>query len=146
LQNPLHVFNVFFSFLDVITSRQKIVTHAKHVTKSKFIFFIRTTSQLEDEDVLRRLVECEKSVVTPLLTTYRTLHHTNLIRENDPKWNSGINEVFSFYQTSLMAGNVTGIDEKFQSGVNFLTIDKQPTFWHPLEQDHSEKLEGMVKE
>ena len=45
-----------------------------------------------------------------------------------------------------MAGNVSGIIEKFQSGVNFLTIDKQSTFWHPLGQDQSEKLEGIVNE
>ena len=45
-----------------------------------------------------------------------------------------------------MAGNVSGITEKFQSGVNFLTIDEHSTFWHPLGQDQSEKLEGIVNE
>ena len=131
-----------FFFLDVITSRHKMVEHAKSVTKSNLIFFIRTTSHLEDNDVLRRLVECQKSVVTPLLTTHHTLHHTHLLREDDPRWKSGINEVFSFYQTSLMAGNVTGIAEKFQSGVNFLTLDKQSAFWQPLGKDHLDKLQG----
>ena len=92
-------YSILFSFSDVITSGQKMVTHAKSVTKSNFIFFIRTTSQLEDVDVLRRLVECQKSVVIPLLRTYGTLHHTHLLRNDDPKWKSSINEVFSFYQT-----------------------------------------------
>jgi hypothetical protein len=121
-----------------------MVLHAKSVTGSNLIFFIRTTSQLEDVDVLRRLVECQKLIVTPLLTTYGTLHHMRLFRDEDPKWKSGIDEVFSFYQTSLMAGNVTGIGEKFQSGTNFLTVDQQSTFWHPFGQDQSKEVEGIV--
>ncbi len=66
----------------------------------------------------------------------------HVIKEHDPKWQDGIDKVHSFYETSLMAGNVTGIAEKFQSRVNFLTLDKQSAFWQPLGKDHLDKLQG----
>ena len=120
-----------------------MVEHAKSVTKSKFIFFVRSTSQLQDVDVLRQLVECKKSVVLPLLRTYGNIRHIHVTKEHDTKWKDGFDNVHSFYQTSLMAGNVEGIAEKFKSGVNFLTLDKESSFWQPLGAEHLERIQGI---
>ncbi len=137
------MYNNSSKFLDVMTSRQKIKEHAKSVTQSKFIFFVRSTSHLEDVDVLRQLVECKKSVALPMLRTNGNLRYMHVMRQHDPKWNDGFDNVYSFYETSLMAGNVTGIAEKFQSGVNFVTLDKISVFWLPLGIEHLEKLQGI---
>ncbi len=67
----------------------------------------------------------------------------HVIRDDDPKWQDGFDKVHTFYETSLMAGNVSGIAEKFHSGVNFLTLDKQSAFWKPLEKYNVEKLQSI---
>ncbi len=65
----------------------------------------------------------------------------HVIKEHDSKWQDGFDKVHTFYETSLMAGNVSGIAEKFQYGVNFLTLDNPSAFWQPLRKDNLEKLQ-----
>ena len=121
-----------------------MINHAKAVTKSKLIFFIRTTSHLENADVLRHLVAADKPVVTPLLHTYATMRHARKIRVDKSKWKGSFDQQMSFFRAALSAGNVTGIKEKFASGVNFLTFDEEYKFWYPLENDFDSSKDKLI--
>ena len=107
-----------------------LVNHAKTVTKSDYIFYVRSTSHLKRRDVLRRLVVCGKSVVAPKLKTYDKVRYARVIRVHDnSKWNIKLNESLSFVKAALSAGNKTETQRKILAGVNFLTLEDDPKFW-----------------
>ena len=110
-----------------------LVNHAKTVTKSDYIFYVRSTSHLKRRDVLRRLVVCGKSVVAPKLKTYDKVRYARVIRVHDnSKWNIKLNESLSFVKAALSAGNKTETKQKILGGVNFLTLEDDPKFWFPV--------------
>ena len=135
-----------FLYLDVVTSRRNAIDHVKTTTKTDFILFVRTTSHLENIDVLRHLVAADKSVVTPLLRTYSKMRHVKKTRVDKSKWKLGFDTSLSFLKASLSAGKVTGIKEKFASGVNFLTFDQTSDFWWPLEKDFDVSKDKLITE
>ena len=122
-----------------------MISHAKEVTKSEHIFFVRSTSHLENVNVLLHLVASNKSVVVPLLRTYATMRYGRKILRDDSKWNRNIDMHVSFLKASTGAGNTSGIPEKFLSGVNFVTTEKGSKFWKPLIDDYDLQNDRMIE-
>jgi hypothetical protein len=52
-------------------------------------------------------------------------------------WNRGIDTPTTFLKAALSAGNVTGVRERFRSGVNFAFDDKN--FWRQLTEDYDKR-------
>jgi hypothetical protein len=121
-----------------------MISHAKALTKSERIFFVRSTSHLEDANVLLHLVVGDKPVIAPMLRTYATMRYGRKMVKDNSRWKRSVDTPVSFYKASLSKGNVSGIAEKFLSGVNFITVDPESKFWRPLEEDFSFKLDRMI--
>ena len=121
-----------------------MVNHAKTVTKSDFIFYVRSTSHLERRDVLKRLVGCGKSVVTPKLKTYDQVRHARLIRVHESsKWNLKFNQALSFTTAATSTGNTSEIGSRIRAGVNFLTIESHSKFWFPIKPSQPQSHESI---